>query len=483
MRRFLSLFLSLCLILSGSVAFAAESSQPNRLGGYVSIFDWVTAQDGGGGTSGGGVSRWDSKDDYDKYKNKLQTDYSTTLFSKDGYMIPILFGSNASTGRLTSRSSFRNFTLSPNGKNATFNSDYYTENRWWGLFQPENDLGLYLYTNIYSISKELPVSYVSIVRPSTRETFSASASGISFNFQFSDFVCWSSSFLRDSDISLDDFLLKGKEFLYDGSKRDPIWLEFRAYVDILSKGEPGATINATIPSGLQCYLHVRPVTAVQTEDKDKPSDFKGTLVDDKAYYDNAQIVDDTISKFTDLPTGTTYNITNWTYDYGDRTYNLTLEDGSKAVVVYGDDGITVDKGAITTEYKYWLPDNSGGSSSSSSGGNSSSSTPGGDNGGGSWSVIGEMLGKVFKGIADFLGAILGAVFGALTALLGVIVDGIGGLVKSLLSIFQQLPPLFAGFTAFLAAIFPYLPKEFTSLIILGMAAVIAAGLIRVLIKR
>ncbi|WP_085833739.1 hypothetical protein [Clostridium merdae] len=467
MRRFLALFLSLCFALSGSVALAAESSQPSRMGGYVSIYDWINKNKdsehvgNGGGASGGGASRFTSKDEYDRYVSSLR---KTTISKSDVFRAwPATRGTdNANTLSDVYQEDF------------DLVHSYPTEETHVSVTKEQVLLLRYVsgstgdHTFNYSFYFTVPVSGKYILSFAPNLTFGSNGSLTNRIYKnkpngtvvFNDLALYPT----DNGMHITDSLY------FDANQVYCFYTAF--HINKTSQSFQGA-----------CFVDIVADDYALAGAEDygtRPSGYDGTLAtpgDNPNYIDNSNVINGDVTTLHDYSTNTTYNITNWTYDYGDRTYNLTLEDGSTAVVVYGDDGITVNKGAITTEYKYWSPDGN------SSGGNSSSSTPGEDNGGGSWSVIGEMLGKVFKGIADFLGAILGAIFGALTALLSVIVDGIGGLVKSLLSIFEQLPPLFAGFTAFLAAIFPYLPKEFTSLIILGMAAVIAAGLIRVLIKR
>lgn len=62
--------------------------------------------------------------------------------------------------------------------------------------------------------------------------------------------------------------------------------------------------------------------------------------------DNRQIIDEENNIYYNPDTGETYNITNWTYDYDNRIYNITLDTGDKVSVEYGDENITITENTI-----------------------------------------------------------------------------------------------------------------------------------------
>ena len=68
--------------------------------------------------------------------------------------------------------------------------------------------------------------------------------------------------------------------------------------------------------------------------------------------ENATIVDETNNTYTNPETGFTSPITNWTYDYSDRSYNLTLESGDTVNVTYGDENVTIKEGDTTYNIYY-----------------------------------------------------------------------------------------------------------------------------------
>ena len=55
---------------------------------------------------------------------------------------------------------------------------------------------------------------------------------------------------------------------------------------------------------------------------------------------------------------------------------------------------------------------------------------------------------------------------------------LSGVVELILSFFRRIPELFNGFTAFLSAMFPFLPDEVMLLLTFGMAAVVFVGIIK-----
>lgn len=466
MRRFLALFLSLCIALSGSVAMAVESSEPNRLGGYVSIFDWIQGNkdteypgSGGGQAAGGGAQRFTSKSDYDAYVAGL---HKTTITKSD------VMRAWPSTRMFSSVSSLSDvyqtdysMTTSSYTYSVSVTDDQILLIRYSSSILGEQNFGFYFYfvvpesgNYILSFSPGLILNpnYGYIAKNNPRGTAFYNAVSL-YPTDYGMHITDSYYFVAGQVYAFDAyFSVDVQSALYQGS----------CFVDIVS--DDYAFVGA--------------------EDYgSRPSGYDGTLAvpgDTTTYIDNGNVINGDVTTLYDYSNNATYNITNWTYDYGDRTYNLTLEDGSTAVVVYGDDGITVEKGAITTEYKYWLADDSG--SSSSPGGDGSSSSPGGDSGG-SWSGIADLLGKLLKGLSDFLGAILGAIFSALTSLLSVITGSLKSIVDGILAIFEQFPPLFLGFAQFLAAVFPYLPSEILSLLFFGIAAVVFVGLLRFFLNR
>ena len=73
---------------------------------------------------------------------------------------------------------------------------------------------------------------------------------------------------------------------------------------------------------------------------------------------NSTIVNETNNTYYNPATGQTQPITNWAYDYSDRSYTLTLEGGKTSTVTYGDEYITIQEGD-TVYNVYYVVDDSG----------------------------------------------------------------------------------------------------------------------------
>ncbi|WP_300765298.1 hypothetical protein [uncultured Oscillibacter sp.] len=82
--------------------------------------------------------------------------------------------------------------------------------------------------------------------------------------------------------------------------------------------------------------------------------------------DNSTIINETNNTFYNPATGQTVPIVNWSYDYSDRSYKVTLESGDTATITYGDENITISQitttegDTITNNHTiYYLVDGSG----------------------------------------------------------------------------------------------------------------------------
>lgn len=76
--------------------------------------------------------------------------------------------------------------------------------------------------------------------------------------------------------------------------------------------------------------------------------------------DNSSIVNETNNTYTNPCTGTTSTITEWTYDYSDRSYNVTTESGDTVTITYGDENITIQEGDTVYNVYYMVDEDPGG---------------------------------------------------------------------------------------------------------------------------
>ena len=65
-----------------------------------------------------------------------------------------------------------------------------------------------------------------------------------------------------------------------------------------------------------------------------------------------QIFNETTNNYYNPSTGTTSTVTDWFYDYSDRSYHLTMESGDTVTVTYGDENITIQEGDTTYNVYY-----------------------------------------------------------------------------------------------------------------------------------
>ena len=76
--------------------------------------------------------------------------------------------------------------------------------------------------------------------------------------------------------------------------------------------------------------------------------------------DTQTIVNETNNTYYSPATGEQQTFTDGSYDYGDRTYNLTTESGDTVTITYGDEHVTVNEGDTITNIYYITETTSGG---------------------------------------------------------------------------------------------------------------------------
>ena len=65
-----------------------------------------------------------------------------------------------------------------------------------------------------------------------------------------------------------------------------------------------------------------------------------------------QIFNETTNNYYNPSTGETTTVTDWFYDYSDRSYHLTTQEGDTVTVTYGDENITIVEGDTTYNVYY-----------------------------------------------------------------------------------------------------------------------------------
>ena len=173
-------------------------------------------------------------------------------------------------------------------------------------------------------------------------------------------------------------------------------------------------------------------------------------------------------------------VTSWTYDYSDRSYDFTTDNGGAGKVVYGDDTASVtlkdsDNNTITTNY-YYMVDGNGVGGPNAGGGT-------GEGGGtGILDKLGQLIGSIFNGIVTVLDAALGKVLDGLISLVDGISAKLGEVVTALLGILDELPKMLEGFSGFLGSALSFLPPEITTIITFGILALVLVGVLKLFLK-
>ena len=254
-----------------------------------------------------------------------------------------------------------------------------------------------------------------------------------------------------------------------------------------------------------------------------------------------QIINETNNTYYNPATGQTQAITDWTYNYDGRIYDITLDTGDKVSVEYGDQNITITENTVneggTTVNNYTIYYILNGS------GDTPSPTPGPIACPHNWQAGSSTVptctapgkavsvcSKCGQTKTDFLPALGhdwelvrtvpteydeagtqtqagytlyectrckeqykdtdstgppgddppedGGLIDFLNGIIQALSDNLSGAVELVLRFFREIPKLFDGFTGFLAAVFPFLPDEIMLLLTFGMAALVFVGVIK-----
>lgn len=182
---------------------------------------------------------------------------------------------------------------------------------------------------------------------------------------------------------------------------------------------------------------------------------------EEVVYNDYSVVNETTNIYNDPISGTERPMDDWAYDYIERQYNITLEDGASVTVKYGDENIEIVEGDSIETLNY---------------GTGSSSEGGGDDGGGTG--IGDAIANLFTVLGEII-------LGLITALINLATKALDAL-KGLFDLFGQLVEtitgFFGGFTDFLAGVFPFLPEETFTIFNFGLILLVAATVFRKFLK-
>ena len=177
---------------------------------------------------------------------------------------------------------------------------------------------------------------------------------------------------------------------------------------------------------------------------------------DTVVIEDVFIVNETDNSVYNPVTDITSIITDWTYDFSNRSYDLTLDTGDKMTVTYGDEHITIIEGGTTYNVYYVIPDGDGGGEDGP--GPTEPGCPTEPGGGGDYDD------SFWRDLAERAKAAL----------------------KALSSFFAAIPEFWGDMQAFMAGFFGVLPDEgamILNFIAVGVGVAVAVGLFKLFVFR
>ena len=176
------------------------------------------------------------------------------------------------------------------------------------------------------------------------------------------------------------YIMQGDAIIKQGGEstfKDSFWLNLEAGTQYTIKlSDTVYAGNSVDYSG--CVAIEMPTgmnSGVDVSKNSRPTSFNGPV----GYYNedngNLEVVGDNNTTFVDESNNTYHspvtdesiNMTDWYYDYSDRSYHITTEEGDTVTVTYGDENITINEGGNTYNYYYLVESDPDGDSSSSGG--------------------------------------------------------------------------------------------------------------------
>lgn len=172
-----------------------------------------------------------------------------------------------------------------------------------------------------------------------------------------------------------------------------------------------------------------------------------------------QIMDEDNDTLYNPVTGDTYSLTDWTYDYSDKSYTCTTDSGNTVNVTYGDDAVTIEDGGTYNVYYYTQSSNL---DSGSSGGSSI------------WDTLAGAIASLFSAF----GTVLGGIITGLVNLATQCVTALGSLGGLFAQATASAVSIGGGFLDLLTALFPFImTDELRTVITLGATLTIGAVVI------
>lgn len=444
MRRLISILLAV-LLLSTSV-FATSTGNETTVMTFDDFWAWSGSNENSAfwtvvaGDSGNwwGADRETLQAYYDTYTNELETDLGTTSIT-DGQYLRHYFAYNDAPWTFTNTmTQYATVTIAGNT----------------GGSNPQVTGTLMGDPDVYTVQTSLDLKTAQGVKISfpwtetmVRLGYTGSAIG-----ECSFGVTYPSTFAEGKFVAV-----------LSGTEVGPPTVQLKYKNSVLTAKNTPYSIGGQIRTFADYYPKDGTITDITENDisaDSRPASIQGDvfMVDENGNYttyNDYSVFNETNNYYTS-PEGEEKAVESWNYDYVERQYFLTCEDGSEVTVKYGDEYIEIVEGDSVGELYYGTPD---GGSGGLTGGESGI----GDAIGGLFDVLGEIILGIITGIVNLASSALDAVKG----LLGLFADFV-----------VVVKEFFGGFTGFLADIFPFLPDETFTILNFGLILMIAAAVFR-----
>ena len=199
----------------------------------------------------------------------------------------------------------------------------------------------------------------------------------SYSFSISNYVKLHFDYIAPVDCTVDIFQPAEISYYYDNVLQDTfvfssasfsgLFVQGKTYSDIkwFSPNTDVFTLSAALSKPFILKLTPIEDIGVSYAIDSRPTSFVGDygIIGDNGQItkvDNTSIVNETNNTYTNPCTGTTSTITEWSYDYSDRSYNVTTESGDTVTITYGDENITIQEGDTIYNVYYMVDEDPGG---------------------------------------------------------------------------------------------------------------------------
>lgn len=238
-------------------------------------------------------------------------------------------------------------------------------------------------------------------------------------------------------------------FLWSGVSGEYVGVRCTQYVDLTPDGGIGSAATVDISEPSRAGSIAGDVYVVNENGEE-------------TVYNDYSVVNETTNIYNDPFSGTERPMEDWAYDYIERQYNITLEDGANVTIKYGDENIEIVEGDSIETLNY----------------GSGSSGEGGGEGDGGGSGIGDAIANLFTVLGEIILGLITALINLATRAL----DAFKGLFDLFGQLVETIAGFFGGFTDFLAGVFPFLPEETFTIFNFGLILLVAATVFRKFLK-